>query len=115
MDAYEDKMMNVQKMFSELKTLIEGFNYRIERESRSWKDHMEGLEKEIETSKNETCQRFANTRLNIQNDIKVKLAEILSMIESDKEDQHQLVFEMFFTIITFIICVYISIGDNVFS
>lgn len=92
LDVYEDKMMNVQKMFSELKTLIEGFNYRIERESRSWKDRMEGLEKEIETSKDETCQRFANTKLNIQNDIKVKLAEILSMIESDKEDQHQLVF-----------------------
>lgn len=91
LDIYEDKMVNVQKMFSELKTLIEGFNYRIERESRSWKDRMEGLEKEMETSRDETCQRFANTKLNIQNDIKVKLAEILSMIESDKEDQHRLV------------------------
>ena len=72
-------------MFNELRGFIEGFNIRIEVETKGLKNHFEDLEKQLNYSRDKMSKEMFEARRTLRNDIKLKLEEAMNSILKQKE------------------------------
>jgi DNA repair exonuclease SbcCD ATPase subunit len=87
LEAYEEKMANIQRLVGEIKGSVEGFKIRIEVESKGWRGHMEGIEKELEALKEETDDEILEAKNSIRNELKLKIAEVIADAEKMRKEE----------------------------
>ncbi|KAG6550545.1 hypothetical protein Mapa_007914 [Marchantia paleacea] len=86
-EAFDGTMAGLQRLVGELKGSVEGFKIRIEVEGEGWRSRVEGLEKEIETLKDETDDELMELKKCIRNEIKVRMSELTAEVERMRMDE----------------------------
>ncbi|KAL2622590.1 hypothetical protein R1flu_002795 [Riccia fluitans] len=86
-EVFDGSMAELQRLVGELKGSVEGVKIRIEVESKGWRSRVEGLEKEIETLKDEKEDELAELKKCIRNEVKARVGELSNEMERMKKDE----------------------------
>lgn len=80
-------MNSVQRLLGELKGSVEGMKIRLELDGQGWRGRVEGLEKELESLKEEADDEIIAAKHSLRSEMKVKLGDL--MAEMEKLRRHE--------------------------
>jgi len=80
-EAKDDKLNSIQRVLGELKGSVKGMKIRLEVDGQGWRGRVEGLEKELESLKEEADDEIIAAKHSLRNEMKVKLGDLMAEME----------------------------------
>lgn len=92
LEARDDKLNNVQRVLGELKGSVKGMKIRLDVDGQGWRGRVDGLERELESLKEEADDEIIAAKHSLRNEMKVKLGDLMAEMERVRRQERDEVY-----------------------